>query len=1104
MNSLLRRAVPLLLALAPALPGVSHEGFPPTGVPFLSGGGHPAVAPTRSDRQLAPAQFRRDGLPLEPGRQFRFTVDSGTWISPDISPCGDQLVFDLLGDLYLMPARGGRARALTRGLAVDAQPVFAPDCRRIAFVSDRSGAENLWVLSLEDQSLQAVTRYDNNRVLVSPAWSADGDAIFASRYLAELTAYELWRFPLAAGASPELLSPARTAEGAVRSALGAAPSADGRYLYYAAREGRLDLDGMPEWRILRRDLGTGEDSTLVRAPPSPRPDLVMGTAFRPRISPDGRWLVYGARREGRTGLRRMDLRSGADDWLVFPVQRDQAQSSHWRDILPGHAFTPDGNELAFTRDGRLFRLDLATMEEQPIPFSAEVALDLGPDLRVPVPQETGPVHARVIQHPAVSPSGSEVLYTAFGYLYRKSLAGKGSASPERLTRGEVPEFHPTWSADGERLAYVTWAAEGGGQVWLLDAAGAGGPTPLAAEGAFYSNPVFTPDGRALLVLRSSSERRMMGYMEYGGLRQAELLEISLDSGASRVVYRGELGGPLHFAGNPGRVLLREAQGLRAIDLATGEARPGLSVTGAGWYFAEGEAPVDGLRMSPDGTLALAQAAQQLHLVTVPRRPAQAVSLLEAGPSHRQITRVGADFFSWSADGKSLYWAVGSSLYHLPLAALDEGGAGESPEALAARFDLDVARPRDVPRGDLVLRGATAITMEGDRVVADSDIVIRDDRIVYVGRRGGHPLPEDAEVMDLGGAFVVPGFIDAHDHIADIRRDLLDLEGWGFGARLAYGVTTAFDPSPLSIDMLVYEDLVDTGQVLGPRIHSTGPALFSFNNFTSRDQVRDVLRRYREHYRVRNLKVYRSGNRRVRQWIAQEASAQGMLPTTEGALAMKLDLSQVLDGFPGHEHAFPVVPLGEDMLQLLGRSGVAYTPTLQIANGGPGAQDYYIVRDQPLGDEKLNRFVPRRIANIKFRQRTWRTLDDYLFPQLAEDIDRLDRAGGLVSLGTHGEVPGLGVHWEMEAYVAGGMPPLRALRAATLGAARAIGRDAEFGSLEVGKYADLVVLDRNPLEVISNTRSIRYVMKGGRLYRGEDLRPVWPRGNAYRSPPGSAP
>jgi hypothetical protein len=526
----------------------------------------------------------------------------------------------------------------------------------------------------------------------------------------------------------------------------------------------------------------------------------------------------------------------------------------------------------------------------------------------------------------------------------------------------------------------------------------------------------------------------------------------------------------------------------------------LEVTGPGWYFSEAPGVAEDIRISPDGRFALIVLAQQLHLVTLATSGSRALDLATPSVAHRKLTDEGADFAEWSADGSTIHWALGSTLYTRPLADIlrEPPGSGAPRETLhdgaklgVTALDAAVLVPRDKPRGAMLFRGATLLTMRGDQVIDDADLLIVNDRIAALGSRGTIALPAGTTIRNVAGQFIIPGLIDSHHHYADIRRGVLDFESWGPRANLAYGVTTGFDPSTLSIDTLAYQDAVDAGLMIGSRMPSTGPAIFSFNRFASLDEVRAVLRRYRDHYGVRNLKQYRSGNRRVREWIAMAARELGMLPTTEGALALKLDLSQIIDGFPGHEHALPAPPLGEDFVTLMARARTSYTPTLQIGNGGYEGQDYFITRDQPSEDAKLNHFAPRFVVAVKTRQRHWRALGEYLFPAIARDAKRIQRAGGLVATGAHGEMPGIGTHWEIEALVMGGMTPLEALRAATMGAAEAIGRAREFGSLEPSKYADLVILRRDPRSDIRNSLSIAQVMKNGRLYDGDTLDELWP-------------
>ncbi len=612
--------------------------------------------------------------------------------------------------------------------------------------------------------------------------------------------------------------------------------------------------------------------------------------------------------------------------------------------------------------------------------------------------------------------------------------------------------------------------------------------------------MFTPDGRSIIAERSSNYVRMHRYMEYGALRDAELIALPASGGAQRVIARGSMGGTPHFGPDTRHVLMLFDNGLNAVKLDGSGRRLLVQVTGPGYYFLPRRAPVDDLRLSPDGKWLLAQIAQQLFLMARPSRDGTSIDLASPRVPHRKLTDVGADFFQWSSDGRAIDWALGSSWFSRQLADVELLGADSAltraDPGHPARWNADVTIPRAVTTGALILRGATVLTMSASGTIADADVLIVNGRIAAVGARGTVRVPRNAQIRDFSGKWILPGFIDDHDHVADIRRGQLDLDSWGVAANLAYGITTAFDPSTLSIDMLAYQDLVDAGLITGSRIRSTGPALFAFNEFKFKEEVDRVLDRYRDFYRLSNLKLYRTGNRRVREWVAESAREHGLRVTTEGANSDKLDLTQVQDGVSGSEHALQATPLYNDVVQLMARSGVSYNTTLMIEGGG---QDYFVVDRKPNGDPKLNRFAPRFIVDMKTRKRNWRELSDDMFPAFAAGALKVLHAGGIVGMGSHGEIPGLGFHWEMEAHVMGGWTPAEALRAATLGSAEAIGREEDLGSIEPGKIADLVILDRDPTGDIRNTLSISRVMQAGRLYDAATLDEVSPEARPFRRP-----
>jgi hypothetical protein len=235
-----------------------------------------------------------------------------------------------------------------------------------------------------------------------------------------------------------------------------------------------------------------------------------------------------------------------------------------------------------------------------------------------------------------------------------------------------------------------------------------------------------------------------------------------------------------------------------------------------------------------------------------------------------------------------------------------------------------------------------------------------------------------------------------------------------------------------------------------------------------------------------------GNRKQRQWVVKAARELGLMPTTEGGRDMKLDITHAVDGMHGNEHTLPVFPLYKDVVELFAKTKTAYTPTLLVNYGGIIAEEYFYTTTEVHDDRKLNRFYPHNVLDdMTRRRRVWARQDEFVFPMAAESAAKIQRAGGLVGVGGHGQLQGLGYHWEMWALAMGGMTPREVLRAATIDGAKIIGIDQDLGSIEAGKLADLVVLDRNPLQDIRNTNSVRYVMKNGELYEGDTLDQIWP-------------
>jgi hypothetical protein len=243
-------------------------------------------------------------------------------------------------------------------------------------------------------------------------------------------------------------------------------------------------------------------------------------------------------------------------------------------------------------------------------------------------------------------------------------------------------------------------------------------------------------------------------------------------------------------------------------------------------------------------------------------------------------------------------------------------------------------------------------------------------------------------------------------------------------------------------------------------------------------------------------MYLTGNRQQRQWILHAARNQGLHPTTEGGLNFKLNMTNLIDGYPGHEHSLPIYPLYKDVTSTIAKAQMAVTPTLLVAYGGPWAENFYFQTENPYHNKKMQHFMPyEELASKTRRVQGWFLPEEHVFKKHAESMKAMVEQGALAGIGSHGEFQGLGYHWELWSMQSGGMSNHNALKTATILGAKTLGLDASLGSIEPGKIADLVILDANPLENIRNSDSVRWVMKNGRLYEGSTANEIYPRTKA---------
>ncbi len=1053
-------------------------------------------------------------LPLIPTRALKFTTDEGTWMSLDVSPDGRTIVFDLLGDLYTVPMTGGTAKRITSGSGFDGQPRFSPDGKSIVFVSDRSGSENLYTVDPDGERVRPITT-GRNQAYVSPDYTPDGQYIVVSR------ANDLWLYHKDGGSGLRLTGqtqPGQQQQGGPgggnqpNNFMGASATPDGRYIYASARTGPAGYNQMlGTTQVVMYDRQTGRLE---------RRTLNLGTGFRPAVSPDGKWLAYGSRRMAVTGLKLRELASGDERWLAMDIQRDDIESRGSRDLLPGYSWTPDSKALVLAHHGKIWRVDATTGQQTQIPFTAEVDQMIAELARFDYPVNDSTLTVRQIRGPRPSPNGKRLVFSALDRLWITDLP---AGTPKRLTSSDVGEHSPIWSPDGRYIAYVTWT-EDGGDIWRIPAGG-GRPEKLTRQSAFYDEIAYSPNGTRIAAVRAPREQRAIVNDEINpNLIITDLVWVPATGGEATLIAPLTNAGRPHFTSDTTRVWVYDNQdGLVSMRWDGTDRKEHVVVTG---YQNPGGGPnarprrAQELQASPDGMRVLARVDNKLFVVPLPMTGGQTPTISVNQPTNasvpfRRVSRIGGDFLGWNADSKGVYYSMGRSFFQYDVARADSLAADSAAKAPPrpqrpdstpnaqnvargkpvyepARTDITITVPKDRPSGTVVLRGARIITMKGDEVIERGDVVVTNNRITAVGPEGSVTVPQGARTIDVSGKTIMPGLVDVHAHMWP-RWGVHSPQPYMYTVNLAYGVTTTRDPQTSQPDVVSYGDAVDVGQMIGPRVLATGPGIFSWDNVSSAEDAKDVMKRYSEFYQTQTIKQYMAGDRRQRQWIVMAAKEQQITPTLEGGLDFKKNMTEAMDGYAGIEHSLPIAPLYKDAVELFAKSGTTYTPTLLVQYGGPWAENWWYQHHDIFGDPKLTHFTPfSELERRGLRRPQWFRENEYSFKLLAEQAKKIVEAGGRVGVGSHGQLQGLGYHWELWTIASGGMKPMDALRVATIYGAESIGLSKELGSLEAGKLADLIVLDANPLDDIKNTNTIRYVVKNGRVYEGSTLNEVWPR------------
>ena len=1003
-------------------------------------------------------------------KELKLSTNEGTWMNLDVSPDGKSIVFDLLGDIYKLDINGGKAKVLREGLAFEIQPRFSPDGKSISFTSDAGGGDNIWIMNSDGSDAKQVTK-ENFRLLNNPIWTTDSNYLIARKHFTSTRsagAGELWMYHKSGGSGVQLTKKKNDQQDVNEPSL----SSDGKYLYYSEDMypgGYFQYNKDPNSQIYvinRYNMETGEIDRITGGP---------GGAARPQISKDGKKLAFIKRVRTKTVLYIHDLETG-EEWPIYDqLNKDQQEAWAIFGVYTNYNWMPNNEDIIFWSGGKINKININSLKVTDIPFQVDATIKIAEAIEVDTPVAPEKFDVNVIRHAVTSPDGKTLAFNALGYLWTQKLP---NGTPKRLTSGSDFEFEPSFSPDGKHIVYVTWNDQNLGGIYKVSVNG-GTPTKLNSNKGIFRNPSYSHSGNKIVYKKES------GNNEQGRTyaKKSGLYVMNVDgSNAKFITKEGDL--PV-FNANDTKIIYQK--GGLFFGALTKELKS-VDLNGFGEKILVKSKHGNRLVVSPDGNWIAFVHLHKVYMAPMPKA-GQTLDITDK-TKFVPVTQLSKDAginLHWSKDSKTIHWTLGNQYF--------SAKASEDTKLVETGIKINLEAKTDKPQGIIALKGARIITMEGDEIIENGTIIVKNNVIKSIGKTSDITIPSNAKVYDVSGKTIMPGIVDVHAHIGGFRYGLTTQKHWQFYANLAYGVTTAHDPSAHSETVFALSELQKNGTLVGPRLYSTGFILYGADGdfkavINNLDDARSSIRRTKA-FGALSVKSYNQPRREQRQQVLQAAREEGIFVVPEGGSNFYHNITMIMDGHTGVEHNIPVAPVYKDVLELWGNSNVGYTPTLIVNYGGVNGEFYWYQNSNVWENEKLLKYTPRGIIDSRSRHRTMIPDEEYTNGHIlvSKTAKSLSDAGVKVNLGAHGQLQGLGAHWELWLLQQGGMTNHEALKAATINGANYIGAANDIGSLKKGKLADLIVMDKNPLDDIKNSESIIYTMINGRLYDTDTMNEI---------------
>jgi len=1021
--------------------------------------------------------------------EVAISTNETTWSSLDVSPNGKFMIFDMLGDLYKVDIKGGNATPLIQDFAWNIHPAISPDGKQVAFVSDRDGLSNVWVMDIDGTHLKQITREKKN-IIHAPKWSPDGEYLVVTKGIMSsrsIPAGEIWMYHKSGGDGLQIKA-RNSGKRDQQNIADPAFSHDGRYIYFTENTvpgsrfeyNRDPLEGI--FAITRYDRESGDERRYISG---------TGGAVVPTPSPDGKYVAFVRRVKNKTALFLKDIKTGTETPLTFALERDMQEGFGSEGYFTYFDWTPDASAIVYWSRGKFHIINVDSKETETLNVHIDTTVKFADALRFPVDVAPDNVEVKMTRWSQMSPNGKSILFQALGKLYVRDVK---SGKVKRLTKqNDHDEYYPRYSNDGKSIVYTTWNDQDLGTVRVVSARGGKGKV-ISVQPGHYIEPSFSTDGKKV-VFRKFTGGSLLDpkYSVDPGIYVANLKNDTVEKVA-------DSGYNAHFAGDNERIFFTESAGgkayyetqLSSVNLKGNDKRTHL-------YGAD---KVSEYKLSHDKKW-VAFVYQFKTYVTPFVENGKKITV---GPNMTslpvtQLSSRAGEYLTWSADNSTVSWFNGPTLF---TRSLDEAfafvdGAPETlPDPVAEGIDLSFTTKADKPTGYTALMGGKIVTMRDadstQEVIEDGVVLIKDNRIAAVGKRGEVDIPDNTLQIDTQGKTIIPGLIDAHAHGSQGRNEIIPQQNWKQYSNVSFGVTTIHDPSNDTTEIMAAAELQRTGHIVAPRIYSTGTILYGAEGLGYKAIINNYEDAYFHVERLKeagaiSVKSYNQPRRDQRQQVLWAAKNQEMMVVPEGGGKLQQNLTMLVDGHTGLEHSLPIEKGYSDVTQLWKATKFGYTPTFVVSYGGMMGEEYWYDKTEVWKNPRLLRYTPSTVLDKRAIRRPTAPEGQYNHQNVARYAKTLRDNGVSVHIGAHGQREGLAAHWELWIMQQGGFTPWEALRGGTIDGAKHLGMSKDIGSIETGKLADLVVIDGDVLSDIRKSEFVEYTVLNGRVYESATMNEV---------------